>query len=73
MAQGPFLPLEEAQRVGAMVGRTFREVLAPSDPELADSGPRAGPPDAGADADARTPAVVLPTVTRGPAPPLPRA
>ena len=73
VAQGPFLPLEEAQRVGAMVGRTFREVLAPSDPEAADSGPRTGHPDAHAEAGARAPAVALPTVTRGPAPPLPRA
>ena len=82
VAQGPFLPIEEAQRVGAMVGRTFREVLAPSDPEASDAElrpghrdiePRPGHPDADTDAGARAPALALPTMTRGPAPPLPPA
>ena len=71
VAQGPFLPLEEAQRVAATVGRTLREVFAASHLE-ADTRPSPASPGE-ADAGAGAPAVALPTVTRGPAPPLPGA
>ena len=77
VAQGPFLPPEEAQRVAAMVGRTFREVLTRPEPGTADTGARPGRADGDTDGDSDAgsgaPTVALPTVTRGPAPPLPRA